>query len=69
MGQSVLMRPERSVEDMQKALAVSQRVLKSLRRELDPGYEVRTVIQAMEDEQADLLALLLDSRASRSINR
>jgi hypothetical protein len=57
------MRPERSVEDMQKALAVTERVLESLRREPDPGYAVRTVIQAMEDEQAALLASLLDSQA------
>lgn len=53
----------RSVEDMQEALAVTERVLRSLRRESDPDDAVREVIRAVEDQEAELVASLLDLTA------
>ena len=50
----------RSIEDMQDALAATERILESLRREPDPDDAVRRIIQAVEDQEAELLALLLD---------
>jgi hypothetical protein len=57
--------PPRSVEDMQAALATTERILDSLRREPDPDDAVRQIVQAVEDQQAELLAALLDARARR----
>jgi hypothetical protein len=53
----------RSLEETQAALATTERVLVSLRREPDPAYALRQLIQTVEDQQAELLASLLDSRA------
>jgi hypothetical protein len=53
----------RSLEETQAALATTERILVSLRREPDPDYALRQLIQAVEDQQAELLASLLDSRA------
>ena len=53
----------RSLEETQAALAIAERILVALRREPDPDYALRQLIQAVEDEQAELLASLLDSRA------
>jgi hypothetical protein len=53
----------RSLEETQAALATTERVLVSLRREPDPDYALRQLIQTVEDQQAELLASLLDSRA------
>jgi hypothetical protein len=55
--------PPRSVEDMQTALATIERILESLRRESDPDYALKEIIQAVEDEQAELLVSLLNARA------
>lgn len=62
----------RSLADTQAALATTEQILVSLRREPDPDYALRNVIQAVEDQQAELLASLLDSRApgvTRDIER
>jgi hypothetical protein len=53
----------RSLEETQAALAITERILVSLRSEPDPDYALRQLIQAVEDQQAELLASLLDSRA------
>jgi hypothetical protein len=53
----------RSLEETQAAFATTERVLVSLRREPDPDYALRQLIQTVEDQQAELLASLLDSRA------
>lgn len=53
----------RSLEETQAALATTERILVSLRRESDPDYPLRQLIQAVEDQQAELLAWLLDARA------
>jgi hypothetical protein len=55
----------RSLEETQAALATTERILVSLRREPDPDYALRQLIQAVEDQQAELLASLLDSRAPK----
>ena len=54
------MMSRRSIEDMREALATTERILATLRREPDPDDAVRTIIQAVEDQEAELLALLLD---------
>jgi hypothetical protein len=54
----------RSLEETQATLATTERILVSLRREPDPDYAVRQLIQAVEDQQAELLASLLDARAA-----
>ena len=53
----------RSPEDTQAALATTEHILASLRREPDPDDALRQLIQAVEDQQAELLASLLDTRA------
>ncbi len=53
----------RSLEETQAALATTEQILVSLRGEPDPDYAVRQLIQAVEDQQAELLASLLDARA------
>jgi hypothetical protein len=53
---------ERSTEDKQAALALTEQLLVSLRRERNPDYAVRQLVQSIEDEQAELLASLLDDR-------
>jgi hypothetical protein len=53
----------RSHEETQAALATTERILISLRHEPDPDHALRQLIQAVEDQQAELLASLLDSRA------
>jgi hypothetical protein len=53
----------RSPDDMQAALATTEHILVSLRREPDPDYALRQLIQAVEEQQAELLASLLDPRA------
>lgn len=63
-GRAWVMRP-RSIEDTQAALATTEHILVSLRSEPDPDYALRRLIQALEDQQAELLASLLDSRAPR----
>lgn len=45
---------------MQAALATTERILDSLRRELDA---LQQIVQAVEDQQAELLASLLNARA------
>jgi hypothetical protein len=52
-----------SLEETQAALATTEHILASLRREPDPDYPLRQIIQALEDQQAELLASLLDARA------
>jgi hypothetical protein len=54
--------PPRPVEDMQAALATTECVLASLRRELDA---LQQIVQAVEDQQAELLVSLLNARARR----
>jgi hypothetical protein len=53
----------RSLEETQAALATTEQILVSLRGELDPDYALRQLIQAVEEQQAELLASLLDPRA------
>jgi hypothetical protein len=52
----------RSREEKQAALEATEKILMSLRREPDPDYALRELIQAIEDEQAILVASLLDER-------
>jgi hypothetical protein len=52
----------RSPEETQAALATTERILVSLRREPDSDA-LRQLIQAVEDQQTELLASLLDARA------
>jgi hypothetical protein len=52
----------RSPEETQAALATIERILVSLRREPDSDA-LRQLIQAVEDQQTELLASLLDARA------
>jgi hypothetical protein len=52
-----------SREETQAALATTEQILVSLRRERDPDDALRQIIQAVEDQQAELLASLLDARA------
>jgi hypothetical protein len=49
----------RSREETQAALATAEQMLVSLRREPDTDEALRQIIQAVEDEQAELLASLL----------
>jgi len=53
----------RSLEETQAALATAEQILVSLRGEPDPDYALRQLIQAVEEQQAELLASLLDPRA------
>ena len=53
----------RSLEETQAALATAERILVSLRGEPDPDCALRQLIQAVEEQQAELLASLLDPRA------
>jgi hypothetical protein len=53
---------KRSLEETQAALATTERILVSLRREPDSDA-LRQLIQAVEDQQAELLASILDARA------
>jgi hypothetical protein len=53
----------RSLEETQAALATTEQILVSLRGEPDPDYALRQLIQAVEEQQAELLASLLDPRA------
>ena len=48
---------------MQAALATTERILDSLQREPDPDHALQQIVQAVEDQQAELLAALLDARA------
>jgi hypothetical protein len=52
----------RSPEETQAALATTERILVSLRREPDSDA-LRQLIQAVEDQQTELLASMLDARA------
>ncbi len=52
----------RSPEETQAALATTERILVSLRREPESDA-LRQLIQAVEDQQTELLASLLDARA------
>ena len=51
----------RSLEETQAALATTERILVSLRREPDSDA-LRQLIQAVEDQQTELLSIL-DARA------
>ena len=53
----------RSLQETEAALATTEQILVSLRREPDPDYALRELIQAVEEQQAELLASLLDPRA------
>jgi hypothetical protein len=53
----------RSLQETQAALATTEQILVSLRGEPDPDYALRQLIQAVEEQQAELLASLLDPRA------
>jgi hypothetical protein len=56
----------RSLEEMQAALDSTKRILSTLRKESDPDYALRRIIQAVEIQQAESLASLLDSRSGRA---
>ena len=51
-----------SREEKQAALEITEQILVSLRREPDPDYALRELIQSIENEQALLVASLLDDR-------
>lgn len=51
-----------SREEKQAALEATEQILVSLRREANPDFAVRELIQAIENEQAILVASLLDER-------
>jgi hypothetical protein len=53
----------RSPEEIRDAVALIDDIVASLRRESDPDDAVGQLIAALEDQQAKLLASLLDSRA------
>jgi hypothetical protein len=57
---------DRSPEDIRVALATIEQVLHSLRGEHDPDFGMNLLIQALEDQEAELLASLLDPRAPAS---
>ena len=54
----------RSSDERRVALDTIESILKSLRRERDTDYTLGQLIQALESTQAQLLASLLDARAS-----
>lgn len=54
-----------SHEEMQAALATTERLLASLRRERDLDQALRRIIQAVEDQQDELQASLLDTQARK----
>jgi hypothetical protein len=51
-----------SREEKQAALEATEQILVSLRREPNPDFALRELIQSIEDEQAILVASLLDGR-------
>jgi hypothetical protein len=51
-----------SREEKQAALATTEQILVSLRREPNPDYALCELIQSIENEQAILVASLLDDR-------
>jgi hypothetical protein len=53
-----------SLKEMQAALDTTERILSTLRKQSDPDYALRQIIEAVENQQAELLASLLDSRAA-----
>lgn len=55
-------------EEKRAALVLTEELLVSLRRLPDPDPAVRYVIESLENDQAELLASLLDNR-SRNLNR
>lgn len=56
----------RTPEETQEALVTTERILASLRREPCVDYPLRVLIQAVEEQRAELVATLHDPRGRRS---